>query len=299
MLNAARRALVEVRAITAADPLPPFVARMSGNLGLLFYSRNDASYQVKVGLMTRLDREHQGLVAGYRAMPANVPEPLLLATYGPYQVLAARGMRHRPLLPLQGTADATVLIDGIDAFLATCRRAFHVEGRGRSWPILQQALDDAGARVGWDDRRVYWTGIRGWEARLPPVRQHGDFSANNLGIDGDRLVFFDWEDFGEVDLPGYDVAVLLLSLAGFSLWELAARLRSDSMEAAIVRRCCVTLGVSAAEFMHLFPAYAALYVQSKSMLGYPAKVTERLMAILGEWMLLYPSAAPAPGAALR
>src|SRR4029078_4898748 len=69
MLNAARRALVEVRAIAAADPLPPFVARMSGNLGLLFYSRNDASYQVKVGLMTRLDREHRGLVAGYRAMP--------------------------------------------------------------------------------------------------------------------------------------------------------------------------------------------------------------------------------------
>lgn len=48
---------------------------------------------------------------------------------------------------------------------------------------------------------------------LRPVRQHGDFVINNLALDDqDRLVVFDWEDYGVLSIPGLDLFTLEFSL---------------------------------------------------------------------------------------
>ncbi|HQR40299.1 MAG TPA: phosphotransferase, partial [Blastocatellia bacterium] len=52
-------------------------------------------------------------------------------------------------------------------------------------------------------------------AELPSQPQHGDFVPNNFGLRDDRLVIFDWEDYGRIDVPGFDLAVLLGSVVDF------------------------------------------------------------------------------------
>ena len=294
MLKAAQQALVALGALSPGEPLPPFAARMSGNLGLLFYLKGGAFYLIKVGLLTRLDREYRGLTAAYGAMPRNVPEPLSLATYQSYQVLVTRGIRHKLLLPLQSSGDVDLLEKGIEGFLATTARAFRRPGRGVSWDKLPDALLQTSKLLDWRGWEPYWERIRCHAERLAPVLQHGDFAVNNIGVSHGALVFFDWEDFGLIDLPGFDLAVLLLSLNNFSLTQLVAKLSGSSMEADIVQGGCVALGISASEFLDLFPAYASLYIQTKSRLGYPPKVTDRVAAALAQWIRLAPVDAAAP-----
>jgi hypothetical protein len=66
-----------------------------------------------------------------------------------------------------------------------------------------------------------------WLDALPQVRQHGDFCLNNIGVDGRQLVVFDWEDFGRVTLPGFDVVVLAASSLGLDHARLDALLATD------------------------------------------------------------------------
>lgn len=46
---------------------------------------------------------------------------------------------------------------------------------------------------------------------LPRIPQHGDFYFDNVLICGDRIMIVDWEDFGQVHIPGYDLFCLFLN----------------------------------------------------------------------------------------
>jgi hypothetical protein len=52
--------------------------------------------------------------------------------------------------------------------------------------------------------------------RLSYVRQHGDLVANNVGVTARGIVIFDWEDFGRVELPGFDIALFLASCLDYN-----------------------------------------------------------------------------------
>ena len=274
--------------MSRGDPLPHFAARMSGNLGLLFYLKNGDFYLVKVGLLTRLDREYRGLTAAHRAMPSNVPEPIRLATYQRYQVFITRGIHHEPLFPLHGAADLQMFTEGISSYLATSAQAFRQAGVPISLGGLQEALRSASDIVQWRTWDGYFERVLDIVQRLSPILQHGDFAINNIGRRNGQLVFFDWEDFGEISLPGFDLAILLLSINGFSLATLLTKLSRASTESDIVRYANQALGISTSEFLYLFPAYASLYMQTKLRLGYPTNVADRIAETLKEWVRLEP-----------
>jgi hypothetical protein len=54
-----------------------------------------------------------------------------------------------------------------------------------------------------------------WVASLPVIPQHGDFFVNNLVIQHGQFRFLDWESYGMVDLPFYDLFTFLVSLLGW------------------------------------------------------------------------------------
>jgi len=278
MLSAARGALVAASLIAEDDPLPPFAARMSGNLTLLVYPDARSFYVVKVGVMLDLAREHEGLARGSEAMPGSVPRPLTLAECEGLQVLVATGIDHRPLDPRARADDAELLVSGLDEFWTI----------GASAPRTTQsigaqahdALDRLGRRVPAFDAQRYRASL---EVRLPQLRaiaQHGDFALNNLGRTRDGLAIFDWEDYGRVSVAGYDLATLLLSLAGFDARRLARALGSDSLEAAIARRACERLGMTTTALVELLPLYLALFIEAKSSNAYGPEVAGRAIDAL-------------------
>jgi aminoglycoside phosphotransferase (APT) family kinase protein len=53
---------------------------------------------------------------------------------------------------------------------------------------------------------------KGWVDSLPVLPQHGDLYSGNILWFRDRPQVLDWETFGAIDLPFYDLLILLVSL---------------------------------------------------------------------------------------
>ena len=92
-------------------------------------------------------------------------------------------------------------IDGARRFVAPGDREPHSAALAH----MIDDLDDAEAKA---LRRVMDDRDPAALDRLPHVSQHGDLVINNLGRAARGMVIFDWEDFGRVTLPGFDVARL-------------------------------------------------------------------------------------------
>jgi aminoglycoside phosphotransferase (APT) family kinase protein len=104
-------------------------------------------------------------------------------------------------------------------------------------------------------------------SRLPSQRQHGDFVPNNFGMRPEGLVVFDWEDFGRIDLPGFDLAVLVGSLVDFEPKRLQdvrdASLRARKPLVRWLDEACRAAGLSPADLMRALPLHLALFMWLK------------------------------------
>jgi hypothetical protein len=111
-------------------------------------------------------------------------------------------------------------------------------------------------------------------ADLPSIAQHGDFTANNLGFQhGDVPVVYDWEDYGLVDLPGFDIALLLGSLATFDAPQLQAMfLQSSSLHHEDALELVRASGMKWNVFHRLLPAYYAVFYGLKGRGTYNPKL---------------------------
>ena len=289
MLKAAHAALVKFGALAPSDRLPPFWARMSGNLILMVYPKDSPFYLVKIGIRTSLDREFRALAIAHTAMPRNVPRPLGLTTQGSFQVLVTLGIHHEQLVLRRGRDGFRMLEDGMDALLGASLSHFQASPTDSAVNV-QDALREASDAFDWTNWRAYWDHIRPLIAPLPRILQHGDLAVTNIAIAGGDVVFFDWEDFGLVDVIGFDLAVALLSLNDFDAVRLRARLAAPTTpEAALVRRGCARLNLSTHLFLELFPVYLSLFVKVKRSWGYDPAVSSRAIEALRDWVKSEPA----------
>ena len=149
---------------------------------------------------------------------------------------------------------------------------------------VRDALREASDAIDWPSWQNYWNHIGPLIEGLPRILQHGDLAVNNIAVAGGELVFFDWEDFGLVDLAGFDLAVVLLSLHKFDARLLRERLATRTMEARLVWRCCARLNMSTDLFLDLFPAYLSLFIKTKQFGGYDPAVSARAVVALRDWI---------------
>lgn len=284
MLAAAREALIQHGVLAPAQELPPYFARLAGNLvlAMLVYLKDGSFYAVKVAVQGGLDREYRGLSMAHAAMPLNVPRPVGLTSHRSFPVLVICGIRHKTLASIRGAM--RVFESGINKFIATSARAFVVQQSETSID-LREAIEYTSKLVTWPDWDAYWNRIAPDVEALPCICQHGDLAVNNIGVAGGELIFFDWEDFGHVDLPGFDLAVLLLSLNDFDMQRLIGRLQAPCMELRLVQNSCACLGMTTDLFLTLFPAYLSLFARMKGMLGYAPEVAGRAISALAHWLV--------------
>lgn len=286
MLAAAREALVQHGVLGPTEALPPFFGKLGGNLvlGILVYLKDGSFYVVKVAMESALDREYRGLSIANAAMPRNTSRPYGLTRHRSFPVLVSSGVRHKPLTTIRAHRFQQMFEKGIDAFLATSVRAFLTQSEEGVSVDLREALEHTSKLLPWPDWQTYWNHIASDVAALPRILQHGDFAVNNIGIAGGELIFFDWEDFALVELPGFDLAVLLLSLNDFDVQRLIDRLQASSLERRLMRSGCARLGMTTDLFLTLFPAYLSLFARMKGMLGYGPEVAGRAITALAQWL---------------
>ncbi len=268
MLEAAREALCEVGVLGHDQPMPPFMARMSGNLALLVYPPGQAFYLVKIGLQSNLRREFDGFSAGHAAYPEGVPRPLALSRHRSFSTLVTTGIRYAPLGAPAMQNPVPGLQRGLAAFFAATRTEFSVDMKTPHSQRIRDAFEILASAVAPESWHRYVDAVAESVDRLPAIRQHGDFSLNNLGLRQSALVVLDWEDFGRECVPGYDVALLLLSLNQFNVTRVAQSTSDTGMHRWILRAGTEDTGLSRSLFIRLLPAYLALIARMKSQRGY-------------------------------
>lgn len=116
---------------------------------------------------------------------------------------------------------------------------------------------------------------------IPAIPQHGDFVLNNLGKTDGRLVIFDWEDYGELKLTGFDIFMLSMSIAGMSAPSaiaIAQTANPQSTPWAFAEPACETSGLPYGTFRKMIPLYLIAFRYLKR--NYGLEIRERMNDLL-------------------
>jgi hypothetical protein len=250
---------------------------MSGNLVLLVYP-DSPFYLVKIGIQRTSTVNSEGSRSRTRRCRAMLGR----STHDGDPSRCWSRLASMQLVIRRGRDGFRMFEDGMDALLAASLSHFRASPTDSAVNV-QDALQEASDAFDGANWRAYWDHIRPLIASLPRILQHGDLAVTNIAIAGGEVVFFDWEDFGLVDVIGFDLAVALLSLHDFDAVRLRERLAAPTAEAALVRRGCARLNLSTNLFLELFPVYLSLFVKVKRSWGYDPAVSARGIAALRDW----------------
>ena len=105
--------------------------------------------------------------------------------------------------------------------------------------------------------------------RLPHISQHGDLVLNNFGCAERGKIIFDWEDFGRVTLPGFDVALMIYSCLRHDMARIERLFETGQPRhmGEILSHFCA--GEADRDlFRRLLPIYYGAFQNLKSSLGY-------------------------------
>jgi hypothetical protein len=152
-----------------------------------------------------------------RDLNANLaPAPLFLETVDGFGVLGMTAVPGKLLAQWEArVAGLPSIVTRLIAFHTNVRRG--PMGRGRSVRTFSEPFEAIG-RLGHDTRVERAVAAIGeslapsfQESTLSEIPQHGDLGFSNILVARDRITVVDWEDFGRVVVPGYDLFCLLLS----------------------------------------------------------------------------------------
>jgi len=234
------------------------------NMNLLWFHNGDEFPRVVTKLFHDAilpKREFENLKRVYPCASAWVPKPLHFGLQGTFWALwmeGVPGFRMSASDRLQ-KAELGAIVDVI-ASMHAALRATPISSDSERWrrlvseplrtlaqfgsaPAVQAGCKELAARCPAD-----------WIDLLPLTPQHGDLFASNLLSYRGRWHVVDWESFGTIDLPFYDVFTLLLSLLRASgetpdKWSVSLTRQVP----ALIERYAQSLGLSTRVVSCLFP----------------------------------------------
>jgi len=275
-----------IRQVLVAERLIPPDARIDCNV--LFARRylvqvvrgRALAFTVKVAPEGGLRPEYDALVRVAPVLRDRVPRPLVFPDLPPPLELAVfEGIEHRALDRTRLPALAGPLADAL-ADLARAGRESLSAPTGEDGPAARFGISEAeAAESGMAEQLAVCAPLL--EA-LPPVLQHGDLALNNLGLAPRGVVIFDWEDFGEVTAPGYDLCILVCSAVDFDPETMTALLahRGPDWLTTIVVGYCAAAGLRVEDFFRMVPLHLHAFLQLKRRLGYGADIVRDVGALI-------------------
>jgi len=193
---------------------------LTSNIVLLWFHNEDKFPRVATKLCSEkriLKREFESLEQVHPCAPGLVPKPLDFGQQGGFWALWMEGAPGSSPLPQDYTPERLQLLTQT---LASMHQAIRDQGKPLSPERFRRMVLDpldtiarvgqaASVRKGCADLRARISAE--WMDSLPVIPQHGDLFSGNLLSDGDRWHIVDWESFGTVDFPFYDLLTLLVS----------------------------------------------------------------------------------------
>ncbi len=226
---------------------------------------------VKASSTGRIKPEYMALRQAYAVLSDIVPQPLAFGKAEGFEMLACRGVRHRILIRRRLPTSNTVLVRGICGYLERSAQHFRLEGRVPHSTELERVVSALGDEEVQTvlNRYVDTIDISAMD-HLPHVQQHGDFSFNNIGLQRNGIIVFDWEDFGRVLLPGFDISTLITSWLDHDLSRIQFLLRQGEPRFLdnLIGEFCRCHSIERHLFGALLPIYYTIFLRIKKFYGY-------------------------------
>ncbi|MGA7239753.1 MAG: phosphotransferase [Bryobacteraceae bacterium] len=188
---------------------------------LLWFHGNETEPRVVAKICREprvLAREFENMQQVYPEIPSLMPQPLHFGKQADFWVLWMEGVRGSRL-SLDTVYSPSVLrsvVQMVLKFHVGVRRPTSKYGADRHRRLVEEPLEalsgfgSAPAVIG-GCKDIAREASPSWVGTLPAIPQHGDFCLGNLVSDSRGTRILDWEVFGLIDLPCFDLFTFLLS----------------------------------------------------------------------------------------
>lgn len=267
-------------------PYPPYNIHLLRKPNIEVFVGDGEFFHIKLAGAddNSLAHEYDALVEAHAVLPNRLSKPLAYRQLNGTSLLVTGGIQHRRAAPEAFHLPNPGIANDLNAYFDTADTAFRCADG--DWTHGERARDVlaevAGDGIG--EKLQSWRETADLDAldRLPRIKQHGDFTLNNLGLSSDGLVIFDWEEFGKEYLPGLDLCMLIASSFGFEP-ERVNRFFDDGDSAPlhdVVVRFCRAYEIEVAVFRDLFPLYLATFLRSKQVNLYKTPVKQKTLNLI-------------------
>ena len=222
-----------------------------------------------------VEREYENLRSIHALLHDQVPRPLSFNCINGFWILwivGVPGLR----IPIQEYYPAETLIPIIDLLVTIHRileKAPSTQSQNRHTQMITNPLQaviefgpDPSVRSGC--RELADRASAEWLGSLPVIPQHGDVFLDNIVRDKRQYRLVDWESFGAVDYPFFDLIMFLTSLlrssgATSAHWDT----RHTGQISSLVRRYAMGLNLSLSSLPVLIPLTLAKWFELEMLEG--------------------------------
>lgn len=268
--------LTQIKKTGLFDPFAlPFSARFTRNLKIYYHSGSHAGFFVKACPGNGAQREYQALQFAHEKTDGHVPEPLHLSAVQQLSAYVSPLYRFAPL-----TARHVIAKPFVDQICSILRLGVVPDNNSPQMdkdvitpPELelfateQQIVDKTNQQC-----MAYLNHSHDLLQKVGCIPQHGDATPYNFSVDHNKIYLCDWEDFGIITFPGFDLATCIFEIS--RLLHLQTDLAHspegvNKPELLKIIAPVLTAGVlSVKQWQALFPFYMLLFSYVKKNLGY-------------------------------
>lgn len=288
MIGIIRNLLKEMSLIKEENQLSFYVS-FNRNFNFFIFCNRQDFYQVKISSERPLQKEYEALKTVNQAIPTNVPQLIGFYQKEGFEILVSKGIKHRKIKPLK--SEGKIVCGEVKTIIKRSKVSFEEKKPSQVHLGQLKTVFEYFKDRPFSIRMEEWLRKFDYEVLnyLPYIKQHGDFTFYNMGLAGDRLIIFDWEDFGKITIPGFDVFCLTVDLlTGFDKTriEKISKIKDYPIEIIeLIEFFCNELSIDMKLYFNLYPAYALCFLYLKEKYGYSkdiiGKVENVCSTILG------------------
>ena len=268
--------LLKEKSLIKGGTQSSFYVTFNRNFNFFIFCNKQDFYQVKISSERSLQKEYEALKMLNQAIPINVPQLIGCYQKEGFEILVCKGIKHRKIELLK--REGKTVCGEVKTIIKRSKVSFEEKKPS------QVHLGQLNTVLEYFKDRPYSIQIEEWLRKfnhevlnsLPYIKQHGDFTVYNMGLAGDRLIIFDWEDFGKIKIPGFDIFCLTVDLlTGFDKTKIEEILKINNYPEEIldlIAFFCDEFLMDTKLYFSLYPAYVLCFLYLKEKYGYSKEI---------------------------
>lgn len=287
MLSFVREALIATGRVSPKAKLICNIRVSTGdNISMEVCDSGRRWYYVKASCHSDLTQQFENCRLARERFHAFAPEPITHTRLGGWSILITHSVDHAGVraADLAGPSKSSPLAASLVDFFATAKTSATAHCGHHSHDAFMEELR-AYFLVSPDTADPVLHFVRNLDksvwANIPYIPQHGDFVLNNLGRAKDRLVVFDWEDYGATGLAGFDICLMRLSIGGMNATT-ASMIQQNANASghlwSLTEPACAASGLPYETFRSAVPIYLLAFRYLKR--NYGSEIRTRIDDIL-------------------